>query len=227
MILLWEESCSVQLGLWSRSVPAEWGQRRHRAATSPFPKSFPSALGRQRVPARTLQIFTAALLVGLMGRADSMQLPVFSEPAPTSPLIICSVSSPALLAPCHSQHSTGCLRLPCRITAPLSTVLPSSAGLQCGTPNHWPQPHMPQSHQPLHQHPSDQRHLPVAVGPLPPHPTLVRSLPISGRIPSASCSPGILGFPKHQTHACTHTYPCSLCMPNCCVRLPCSDGSRR
>lgn len=62
---------------------------------------------------------------------------------------------------------------------------------------------------------------------VPSHHTLARSLPISGGIPPASCSLGILGFPKHQTHACTHTHthPCSLCISNCWVRLLCLGGS--
>lgn len=81
--------------------------------TGPSPKGLPRALGWQRVPAKTLQILTAGLLADLMGRAGSMQFPVLPEPAPTSPLIICSVSSQALNAPCHLLHSTGCLQLPC------------------------------------------------------------------------------------------------------------------
>lgn len=94
--------------------------------TSPSPKGLPRALGWQRVPTKTLQILTAALLAGLMGRADCTQFPVLPEPAPTSPLIICSVSSPALLAPCHSLHSTGCLRLPCGVHACFPRHLHSS-----------------------------------------------------------------------------------------------------
>lgn len=55
----------------------------------------------------TLQMLTAALLAGLMGRAGSMQFPAIPEPAQMSPLIFCCVGSLALPAPCHSLHSTG------------------------------------------------------------------------------------------------------------------------
>lgn len=123
----------------------------------------PSPRGWQRVPTTTLQILTAALLAGLMGRAGSMQFPVIPEPAQMSPLIICCVGSLALPAPCLSLHSTGSWR---------------------GAQSHKAEPLQP----------------PPMAGPtcLPPS---ARPLPVSGRIPPASCSLGILSFPKHQFHA--------------------------
>lgn len=65
---------------------------------SPSPKGLPKALGWWRVPTMTLQILTVVLLAGVMGKAGSVQFPVLPGPAPTSPLIICSVSSPLLAA---------------------------------------------------------------------------------------------------------------------------------
>lgn len=76
--------------------------------TSPSPKGVPRALRWQKVLATTLQSLTAVLPGGLMGRAGSTRFPVLPEPAPTSPLTVCSGSIRALPAPCHSPHSTGC-----------------------------------------------------------------------------------------------------------------------
>lgn len=132
-----------------------------------------SPRGWQRVPTTTLQILTAALLAGLMGRAGSMQFPVIPEPAQMSPLIICCVGSLALPAPCLSLHSTGGWR---------------------GAQSHKAEPLQP----------------PPMAGPTCPPPS-ARPLPVSGRIPPASCSLGILSFPKHQFHA--HIPPATSLLP--------------
>lgn len=108
--------------------------------TSPSPGDLPRPLGRQRMLTTALQILTAMLLESLMGRAGSTRFP---QPAPMSPLISCSVSSPALLAPCSrrvQQAAYGCpagttLVFLSTSTTPLSTVLPSNLQLHCGAPN--------------------------------------------------------------------------------------------
>lgn len=146
-----------------------WGQTRCRKS----PVMSPSPRGWQRVPTTTLQILTAALLAGLMGRAGSMQFPVIPEPAQMSPLIICCVGSLALPAPCLSLHSTGGWR---------------------GAQSHKAEPLQP----------------PPMAGPTCPPPS-ARPLPVSGRIPPASCSLGILSFPKHQFHA--HIPPATSLLP--------------
>lgn len=217
-----EESCSVQLGLRSRSISAEVRQRRHRAVTSPSPRGLPKAL----VATTSLQILTASLLAGLMGKAGLRMIPSAPRASPkVSTHYLLSAPRPYLLraAHCIQQAGYGCPAEATLVflgtsTAPLGTALPGSAALHCGALNHWPQPHMPQSQQlePLHQPPSDGCHLPVAnaqvSGSLLTIPQLGQVWPSleGSHLPSAAL--GFLGFQstKH-THAQTHTHVSPPC----------------
>lgn len=136
--------------------------------TSPSPRGLPKAL----VPTTSLQILTASLLAGLMGKVGFWMIPSAPRASPkVSTHYLLSAPWPYLLraAHCIQQAGYGCPAETTLVflgtsTAPLGTALPSSAELHCGALNHWPQPHMPQSQQlePLHQPPSDGCHLPVA-----------------------------------------------------------------
>lgn len=165
------------------------------------------------------------------GRSDGKGRPPddsqCSQGQPQSLHSLSAVSSAALPPPCRSLHSTGWLWLPCGDHACfpwhfhgslVGTALPGSAALHCGAPNHWPQPHMPQSQQlePLHQPPSDGCHLPVAnaqvSGSLLTIPQLGQVWPSleGSHLPPAAL--GFLGFQstKH-THAQTQTHVSPPC----------------